>query len=168
MKVDPDTVWFPKRLIPILVEQEQTKSLEAREVWGGHGPPRGKKLLMLRLGVCVRLLGIGKCEKSQIEWSTCIRAVWWIFFFGILMLLWSMEVIGFAIHSWRWLMNSCKNWSSVFVSGLDPSIGNLYWSSIISPIIGQTWGLQSQFEQRLLLPLFLVIFLEVRSIISEQ
>ena len=51
MKVDPDTVWFPKRLIPILVEQEQTKSLEAREVSGGHGPPRGKKLLMLRLGV---------------------------------------------------------------------------------------------------------------------
>ena len=35
MKVDPDTVWFPQRLIPILVEQEQTKSLEAWSFDGG-------------------------------------------------------------------------------------------------------------------------------------
>jgi len=44
VKVDPDTVWFPQRLIPILVEQEQTKSLEAPGIYlnncktGLHGP----------------------------------------------------------------------------------------------------------------------------------
>ena len=52
-----------------------------------------------------------------------------------------------AIHSWTWLMQLCTNWSSVSVSGLNQnlSIGN--WSSIMSSIIGQTWGLQSQHEQ---------------------
>ena len=55
-----------------------------------------------------------------------------------------------AMSSWTWLMQLCTNWSSVFVSGLNQNLSFGNWSSIMSPIIGQTWGLQSAATRSLL------------------